>query len=208
MIIFNQIIDLPNHIANDTSYVVSFFDDFNGVNFDNRTWSVSGSGSVTKLNQLNGVVRVRASGGSYEFFQQNSGHIPASNGCGVIWRGQMIPSAGGGECEYGVEGSGTQGTDWACWHSSTSNANFFCQVSDSTLGLTQVDSGIPRNTNFNLFELKCTSNGVQFLFNGVLVATINRNFSPTILQPFIFLVSGGTSSDCNTDFVLMSGGRI
>jgi hypothetical protein len=187
--------------------VATFFDDFFSDLYDNRVWTVIGTGGVISQNVNGGVFRVRANAGStYEMNIGDMGVYSVSKNFIVEWRAAMIPSAGG-SVECGLEGAGDQSNNWLAWRYAPGiNANFLCETGASS-GNTTTDSGVVGDGNYHLFKVVGSPGFLQFFLDDVMRATLVTNISASQLQPYIWNVGAAAVSDIRADYCMVTGDR-
>ena len=124
---------------NDNS-IYYFYDDFGGSVYENRVWSVRGTGSIA--HQTDGSARVRATANlTYEVYQ---GDLPDFSvaGLAVISSRFKLSSTADIQGEVGLEAANPDNTiNWITfYYDSAVGANWVAQCSDAG-GETSVDTG-------------------------------------------------------------------
>jgi hypothetical protein len=190
---------------------VLFVDDFVAASYNNRIWAVTGTGSITSLSSVGGVVRVRANAGaSYRFNHGNFGSYSVAQQASITWYGSMIPAvAAGGLSSCGLQSSTAPTTSYMAWvYNPNTNANFTC-ICISAGTSTVFNSGITGNNLNHTFRIECYPGNVIFYFDNTLVTTITTNITANTLQPFVSCTgSAAAISDFNADWVYALGDRI
>jgi hypothetical protein len=197
----------------DVSYLttyITFFDDFVTSSYNSRIWSVTGTGSVTSIDNIGGRQRIRANANSaYAFDHGNMGAFSVEKNANITWLCSMTPATGsGGLCECGFRATTNPTTNMIKWqYSPNANANFRCICTSGGISTTVI-SDITGNNNDNEFRIECATGAILFYINGVLKATINTNIPTGNLQPFANCNGSSTTvSDLNADWINAIGSR-
>lgn len=185
-----------------------FFDDFHGLNYNNRIWAVTGTGGVDTLATVTGGrIRVSATASNtYIMHHGNVGAFSVASQSGVEWVGKPErPARGkGGYAECGLM-STQYTTSFMCWRATRSVTNYQCIASLSGTATT-VDSGVAVDSSDHVFRIECrfTANPgyVYFYLDGVLRATVNSDtyISYDPLQPHLRCAGSTSTGAANAYF--------
>ena len=187
-----------------------FWDDFISATYNTRVWAVTGTGSITSLDQVGGRIRVRATAGNtYRFNHGNYGAYSVAAKAQVTWRTSLlVPTGGtGGSVECGLQATSNPTTNKICFQAIRGTANYQCLCQSGGVG-SPVDSGIAVDTNPHNFFIETLTGSVNFYIDGVLRANITSDIPSSTLQPYVNCAGSTTVvADANVDWVQVTGVR-
>jgi hypothetical protein len=180
-----------------------FHDTFIGNNYDNSNWFGSGTGSLSVVATVSGMLMVRANSSSAYILYANDRLSWSQSDLIWEWRAKAVTLASS-TIEIGVRGI-ISGNDYAWfqmissqWQVKTSNA----------VGSNTSANLVAANTNYHTFKGVHTNGYIYFFYDNALVASYNTNLPTTMLQPYMRIVSGTTATrDIYVNYCHFVGGR-
>lgn len=159
------------------------WDDFPGLLYDNRVWSVrSGAGSAAiNTSCIGGQLRVRANASNYYEVYQSALQFSLAKRFQVTWRGKVVDLTTS-RSAWGMQVDANNRIEWI--YSSALGANWRARsVASSTE--TVVDVGIAADTNWHEFKIIGITGLANFFLDNVSVATITTNLPTGTLAPHV-----------------------
>lgn len=186
-----------------------FFDDFPGLLYNNRMWSVrSGSGSLAlETTSAGGVVYVRANSSNYYELYISVLNFTMARMLETTWR-VKLPSTASIRSRWGVCGA-TSTSESVCFGYDSGVGSNWLLITITGSVTTTTDTGIAADTNWHEFRVACNTGIATFFIDEIPVGNNTTNLPTGGLSPFCRTTSlTTTTKDTYIDWIEIYGNRI
>lgn len=168
-----------------------FLEEFPGASYNNRLWSVRGTGGSLSLisDAIGGQARLRASSNRYyEIYQSITAYSAASK---TFFSTFIRPSSTASiALSFGLNAKTPNNTtSYVAWVFDTSVGSTWRVTSVIGGSATTVDTGITADTTLHDFRIVVDSGSAQFFIDTVHTTTITTNIPTLQLSPFVLNTS-------------------